>query len=369
MAARLPESSAAWFRSVLDPAHATEYHPAGIPDNYSTPTLPRQVNSIIPLQTKPGATFYYWANNAVQTTNSPTTYTVRSYNIILNECACDDVIVLILCKIQVSNNSYDAFTITRTYNQATVDALKDNQYRLVSKGVTIREVGQQMYRGGYFSCHRMNSTWAFDSTSDTPYWAIDVDKFTQNLLEMYPSSQGVYAVLQPDIMANMGKMRRIDGQSKLIVDFEEHRYEIPWNNTPTMPDLPGWKCQLIRYIPPMTVTPDSVDTFALQMHVYSTLEIVKDTDDGGNNTVTYDPYTLNLVGSLSEHTHMFYPGSYNDLQKIMNKLKEVYNQHSDVIDLAVGMLPYGSTIRSVLNVLMKPSKQRSGKRQLTRTRA
>lgn len=343
---RVPETSSAYMRTVLDPAHLTEYPCRGIPDDNKDPTrMLRAMN-----------TYGVTANWTLLGTGTNTEATIECVDIWLTDFpACPIIFIGV-----GADNTYYCKYITQ---DEIANKIGDNEFRLVGRGMTIENVGPRAQRGGYFTCSRVTDNTAYDGGNDISYWEVNMGSADANVMATFSGDKGVYSTLVPRLQTNMQKFRQLD--NNLAVQFRTPSGTKLNGNTiggSSMPNIPGWNWSRVRFVP---VTPFAISRpstsggftikdpldWNLRITVFSAIELKADTQTA-TNAVGRDPAVLNLLFAILEQHSGFYPASYNDLRKVMGAIKRTYKKYKPIIDVAAGYIPYGQNINAALGALL-----------------
>jgi len=362
LAVTMPETSRAFIKSVLDPAHAKEYNPTGVPDSNTRPTLTRNLQYTTVMPTIPSGQFIYLTTGGTTSTmavSAASGWTVEKYYILQTCDAAIDYIVAM--RVRISSTSYTgpAWCLMPVENSSTVSFINasttENSYRVLCKGMTVEQIGQRMYRGGYFTGHQLGLTSTLDDSSNESYRAVslyDIEDFT---VETFNDAQGVYSVLPLVTAANYCKWSHLDANNNLYAVLGSNSSNISsvlCNFMDTPYEQAALATHAVGFVPPMTVDKSTTSvTFALRLTTFVCIEKLQSATSGGVNVVVSDAAAINLWSAINEINYGFYPGSYNDFKQVLQKIREMYLKHHNIVDVAAGVIPYGSTVKGVLDAL------------------
>ena len=119
---------------------------------------------------------------------------------------------------------------------------------------------------------------------------------------------------------------------------------------------PAFNAHAVGFVPPEVVNfkagiVQGEIHFALRISTFAVIEKYTPVQDGGSNACVNDSAMFGLVAAINEVNDGFYPASYNDLKQIMRRLAELYRRNHDVMNVVAGALPYGQTVKGVLDAL------------------
>lgn len=364
-------TSKSFVQTVLDPAHGSDYHCAGIPDENTQPVLTRTAVSTV--QYPMAFSRFLTESDGDMAFNSVTTFVADKFYIIQDSNACVKCYLVAHGSGSFTSGSTvkttTGWAIAMMDDQDTASWLggqntrreNDRRYRVIAKGMTVDQIGQKMYRGGYFTSHDLGSTVQTVDDTNQSFVNINVGSLEAHTRGAFGGDQGVYSVLPMASQAAYCSWRALDMNEVVRFSVEggtNRLTQITYTGGIDTPVAnPAFNAHAIGYVPPETVkfTSGSVDTtnlhFSLRISTFTVIERYTAVQDGGSNACVNDNAMFGLVAAINEVNDGFYPGSYNDLRQIIRRLGELYRRNHDVMDVVAGVLPYGQTVKGVLDAL------------------
>lgn len=363
-------TSKSFVQTVLDPAHGSDYHCAGIPDENTQPVLVR--TAVATTQYPMAFDRFLTENDGDMAFTSVTTFVADKFYVIQDSNSCVTCYLVAhgtgSYTIATSAKTAQGYAIAVLSDSATAQWLggansrreNDRRYRVVSKGMTIDQIGQKMFRGGYFTTHDLGSTVQTVDDTNESYVNIDVGSLESHTRGAFGGEQGVYSVLPMVSQAAYCSWRAVDMK-------EEIRFSLPGGNNrltkiqfaggiDTPVANPAFNAHAVGFVPPEVVNFKAGIVqgdihFALRISTFAVIEKYTPVQDGGSNACVNDSAMFGLVAAINEVNDGFYPASYNDLKQIMRRLAELYRRNHDVMNVVAGALPYGQTVKGVLDAL------------------
>lgn len=352
VAAAVPYGSTAYIRTVLDPAHMTDYGCTGIPDPNTNATLMYMPRSTIVCPATSGSEFAFegtWTN----ATGKCSKRLINHYYIILTEVVSAVVVIGVgTCNHASSVSTW--YASVNVYTEPAENISSDEtKVRLVSRGMTVSHVGEQMYRGGFFECLSTPGSSAYVDSNNTYKWSANLEKASS--CQTFNGTTGVYAVLKPNNDAAYMTWRSKDASAEqlqvLLPETPGFGFGVAITGL-TRPDMPAFCPCALKYIPPSVVNVDNGSwNWSLRISYYSAYQYTTTTANSTNMDNT-DPAVIQAMFALMQHHVAYYPASYNDLRKILSNVRDFYNKHKKLIDVAAGVIPYGSAVQSGVEALL-----------------
>jgi len=347
----------------MDPAHLHDYACQGIPDGNSVPTRVFNLQNTYLVPASP-QTAWYISNGAYTNLPSGTNIDWSEVFIIQDE-NIRPVMIVHHGVATISGATRQVVGYSTEGNDdvnsiiTTIATSKENKLRLVAKSMTVDNVGEQMYRGGYFTCSSQATTSKYNDINNTAGWAVYLSQAGSNVIAQFQGDAGVYATLQPNNKANYNLWRSYDDSESTMIDYLGGNVNVPTVGSVSSADLPGWKANIIHYVPPATWSTTTAPRWQLRISVSMVIEY-QVSNATGVDGVAYDPAAIQLAFGLFEHHIPFYPASYNDFKKVVEAIRRTYNKYHPLIDVAAGYIPYGTTVKGALDQLLLDKPKPSG---------
>lgn len=347
--AAIPNTSSAYLRTVLDPAHLMDYNCVGLPDDNKFPT--RVIRNM--------QTHGFPSSFRPIGTNSLTSDSISSVDIWLTDAPGAPLLYV------AHGTQHYVARQAETALTNIVSELKADS-RIIARGLTVSQIGPKAQRGGYFQCMQPTTYVTYNSTSNVNYYTLDQDNAESNPSAVLEGDSGVYCMLTPTQPQWNKAFHHLDDSEDVYVTIG-HTSTRVWIGEPgfySPPDNTPWHWNVIRYIPttPFKIGRAStsqadfatdVDTqlWNMRLTVFTSLEYITSKNQSTDATMS-DPAAIAMLYALLEHHICFYPASYNEWRKVLGAVKETYKRYKPLIDVASGYIPYGATVKQVLDKLM-----------------
>lgn len=354
----MPAYSRAYYATVLDPAHASEYDCLGMPDDNTMPTIVRASRATYNIPMNLTGEYYAVADAGgnfakvnLTESNITTIYFIQTAD------SSMDLVVLYNGTFKASNATY-SWVVKPILNSGTASFVQrnnstDEYFRVIARSMTISQTGPKVYRSGYFVGYSPKSSTQYDDGNNASSRMMDLRNITDYQVFTHPGN-GVYSVLPIVNQPAAVQWRHLDSKETVSL-------VLPSGTTCTLPsglfyvdkelDTTAFYSHVVGYFPASNVTSSS--QLSIIVTVSTVVERQTAKSEGGTNAVKKDAAVFNVVGALNEVTNGYYPDSYNDLKQVLRKIQNAYLKHQDIVNAAAGFIPYGQTVKSVLDTLAK----------------
>lgn len=365
------ESSKAFFRTMMDPAHMADYDCNGIPDENTRPVLVSKTVSTTMMPLTNWVQFIS-VNGDKVAPGSMDSFEAQKFYIIQdsNSCIRYHLVAYGTGKWTASSAAKKASGWIYGFDTDTsligiLSTLGAKSYRVVSKGMTVSQVGEKMYRGGYFTGHKLGTQSSLEPASDKYRQGIYLSELEPHTVVSYGSEPGVYSVLPIDTKASYCTWRKLDTQEnvRLVVATNSGSTvttDVAVNALDAPMDSDALVSHAIGFVPPSpvilgpglsSITNAGSVHIALRVSTFVCIERVTSEQQGGTNACVCDGMVFDVLAGLNEVNSGFYPANYNDWRQVLQKVKQLYRQNHAIVDTVAGALPYGQTVKSVLDAL------------------
>lgn len=366
IAFNFPDQALSFIQAALDPAHIPTYRCDGIVDSTTDPTRTFISYSNVSIKLAEFNWFNYTNSEWKKTT--PSSPSIDSLYFV--QAGIPGVDLIVLAAGQVSSTPLMGYFVV-TNNIKSYE----NRYgcRLVGRSMTLTNIGEQMYRGGYFPCYSTSQTVKHINVGDAAdydQWFIDLKNIAQNTVDGYEASRGVYAVLKPINQSNYLQFNQIDDAEAFYFSYPSSSLsaaDFPVNlvNAATAPKWLAWNANIVAYQPPKPITSFNDVNWNISVKYSSLIEYRVPHALGTDHVINYPP-ALSVLFGVNQYLPGFYPASYNDFAQLSKKILEVYNRNSQFIDAIAGVIPNGSMILNAAKTALGLF-ARTGRKQLKRT--
>lgn len=352
-------SSTAYLKTVLDPVHMADYQCIGIPDG--TTTYTRMYNQISTYSI-PEVPADIMANTgaggawAKQTLSNFDSLTITTYYIVQTEFAAPLFVFYIgTGTLPGVTGTKDVIGCTQVGDTQISTLAAKSSYRLVAKSMTIDNIGQKMYRGGYFTCMTPPAAFGYTSSSNADNWILDLDIASTSQVAAYNGDSGVYAVLRPYSPTAMKLWKKFDASEVLKVTWKGATFDWTVTMAQANPQNIGWAQSVVAFTPPSpwSISASAKDTpnWMLRVTVAQQFEYQVPSAESMTHAMK-DDGVINAVQALMQYHIPYYPASYNDWRKVLGKIRNTYKTYKPLIDVAAGYIPYGNAVVSGVDALL-----------------
>lgn len=328
-----PDASSAWFKTVVDPAHAREYGCRGIPDENHEPTLVLQFRETNIVRsgtftgtTSSGASFTFTEIRDVYLIQVFGSITSNVWEVVrgVNEAGAE---VIYTGALDISNGAWS----TVNWPQA----------RSISNSLTVDWIGTELNRGGYFEAAYLPLEQSVGSSSSgTVYsYAIDLSKFGTYTSYTASSDQGAYIVgaINSYDQYRWWRSGSAPKTSLSIKGPNGGTWLIKPDETRDLSMEPygvGTRVSVVRFVPP-----SSTSEFVIRHTANLAVEVMASPARGGSDGASYDPSAVEMYRTLVDQMTLIFPASYNDLGTLWAGLKGLIPKIPSVMRALTGFVP------------------------------
>lgn len=324
-----PEASSAWFKTVVDPAHAREYGCRGIPDENREPTLVLQFRDTTSVS---AADFKAADAYNISTGAKAKLANVREVYII----ACPWSVVNNLVLAARGTSSDGSTEVIAFITPPTVDrpwaSTTFEQARPISTSVTVDWIGTELYRGGYFEAGYLPTQKSGSGVG------VDVTKLSNYVTYTNTAEAGVYAVGQINQYDQYRWWRNAkNNTSPTGLFIGSSWFGLGLQATPTDLDADpyssGWRAPVVRYMP------ISEEHWVLRITAAQAVEVMAAPEAGGTDGADYDPGTVQGYIAFCDQYDLIFPAEYNDAGALMALIGKVLPRAWNAMKYIFGSVP------------------------------
>lgn len=352
-------SSTAYLKTVLDPVHMADYQCIGIPDGTTTYTRMYNQISTYSIPEVPGDIMANtgaggaWAKQTLANFDS---LTITTYYIVQTEFAAPLFVFYIgTGTLTGVTGTKDVIGCTQVGDTQISSLAAKSSYRLVAKSMTIDNIGEKMYRGGYFTCMTPPAAFGYTSSSNADNWILDLDVASTSQVAAYNGDAGVYAVLRPYSPTAMKLWKKFDASEVLKITWKGATFDWTVTMAQANPQNIGWAQSVVAFTPPspwtLKASSTTVPNWMLRVTVAQQFEYQVPSAESMTHAMK-DDGVINAVQALMQYHIPYYPASYNDWRKVLGKIRNTYKTYKPLIDVAAGYIPYGNAVVSGVDALL-----------------
>lgn len=351
---QVDSSTSAWFKTVLDPAHARDYGCAGIPDENKMPSLiccGRTTITVVPTDVGKASA---WVKVSDGAKVSPTTDPVVNAVTVLSPGSAFGFYVL----YYASYSGDDVVTIKWSSMPealaATTDAgklveanavIKPTRY--VAGSLTADIVGQLMYTGGYFESGylppsaRSNSDGFVYPLTGESQWATRTCNYKDGSYIVHRLSNYDWArIWRTEAESHTLWFKHTNGSvntsNKYITDLADPGNTI--NN--------GYDALFVKYYV------SGSTNWVLRVTYNAVWESQTPYSSGGTDGAKYDPAAIQAYLTIADSVDFVYPASYNDLKKLIGSIRGALVKAKKPLKAVISTMPYGGAVNAALDLLL-----------------
>lgn len=341
-----PESSSAWVKTVIDPAHAREYSCRGIPDENQDPTLVYYGRDTLTLNAgffeALTSTTYALVNGTWTASSGMTNFVFSDVYVVQTGLVTNNVLL-----IAVGNATRNTATVPVVCYKSITDSTGvgvQDTVRLVAQSLTVGWGGKELNRGGLFEAGYL--PFSLTSSSSTDSAMLNLDNFPNYATYNAGSADGCYIIGRFN-QYDMYKWWKTQGTLELYLMFEDARVKVPANTEYVSPtSWGGWRPSVVRY------TTNGETDWLLRVTYNTVVELMKPYNAGGTDGALYDMASVQDVIAIYDSLDLIFPSKYNDFKKVWNWLK---SHAPKALSLAASLLrhfPRTKRVADALDVLV-----------------
>lgn len=326
-AAAMLATTSSFARSLFDPAHIKDYDPKGIPDIHTGYTLCAKQPYNIDLSTIiSGSEYYKLASNTYSSYTHVDTDLFSKFYIIQDD---NPFCPLYAILIGQTSSAAPIIGIYRAKSALLPDA--QTSYRLVCRSMTLQQIGPYASRGGYISAYRLDNSIIFNGNNDVTEHGIDLKQIIENHVENIDGITGIYSILRPCIKQNYTQWKPYDASVTYHFYDETGREVVSHAIAGVNFANSSMSTNAVLLLP--TTPSVASETFNFRVSICEAIEYEAPSNIG--NLVHGQPRVIDFALALTAELPNFYPASFNDLKKILSKIKQAYNNNRDVVNAAL----------------------------------
>lgn len=351
-----PESSSAWVKTLIDPAHAREYGCRGIPDENQQPTLVLngRVTSTYYSGNLVGGgltryVIYNLSTGSWMTTNTAYKTQWSSATFLMLPGVARPLYVLYYgtAAITSDGNASEAFAVN--YIGEMVET-KDRQSRVVAESATLSWIAQELNRGGYVEAGYWLPRTVLDGDTTKVY--IDYEELTNLVTYTGTSDDGCYIVSS---FNDYDMYRYWKGKRDVQVYLNYKGYQSALDN-PFSDDMAPQGYGGMR---PFFITYHAFDAaggagafesnpWGLRLTMNQVVETMCPYKEGGSDSAVYDHASVEDMIALYDSMDLIFPARYNDWKKVWSWIKQ---NASKAPSLAASVMRHFPTTRALGDAL------------------
>lgn len=317
-----PESSSAWVKTLIDPAHAREYGCRGIPDENQQPSLVlcgRDTTTYTPYTLPGNGNSFYYLNDS----NVWTQGTAGDISFIY----VSDVYMF---QLGIRNPLMFLYIGWGTYRESSCWVLQlvfsntlvntDNSLaRLVAQSSTVSWVGKEIDRAGYFEAGYYLPRAFVGSDAQL---TVNIDDFSNLVSFTSDASEGVYAI---STFNDYDIYRYWKGTTnyKAIINVLGSQIVLPQRVEYCAPQGFGGMRPYFVHFSVYSSGRDSEtnNSWAFRVTTNQVVERLCPYSSGGSDAAIYDRMSVEDMIALYDSFDLLFPASYNDFKKVWNYIK------------------------------------------------
>lgn len=343
-AAAMLATTSSFARSLFDPAHVKDYDPKGIPDIHTGYTLcAKQPYNLDLSYVIANAEYLQLKSNTYSAYTHVDTDLFNKFYLVQ-----DDNPFIPFYAIIIGQTSSGTPIVGVYRHRTAINADAQTSYRLICRSLTVQQIGPYASRGGYISAYRLDNSLIFNGTNDVTEHAIDLKQIIENHIENLDGISGIYSILRPCIKQNYTQWKPYDASVTYHFRDEQGReivsHAIPGVNFANS----AMSTNAVLLLPTTPAT--AADTFNFRLSISEAVEYEAPSNIG--NLVHGQPRVIDFALALTSELPNFYPASFNDLKKILGKIKQAYNKNRDVVNAALDIWAPNKS-NEILNFLDK----------------
>lgn len=339
-----PESSSAWVKTVIDPAHAREYSCRGIPDENQDPTLVyygRDTLTLTPGWLSTGNIFQFTGSGWART-SAAKDIVWNSVYIVQTGLVSRNVIIVAIGDGVV--NDVNQVLMARSDVTDATGASPGDTVRLVSQSLTVSWAGKELDRGGIFEAGYV--PYVDVQTGSQDQVSVSLDDFSNYATFTSSSDDGVYMI---------GRFNQYDmykwwkNVGKLAVSVKSNGGTCAGNEVTEFiaPTAYGaWRPSVVRYVT------NAQQDWILRVTYNTVVEVMRPYNQGGTDSAVYDMDSVQDVIAIYDSLDLIFPARYNDFKKVWNWIKSNAPAAVSLTASVLRHFPSAAGVANALNMLV-----------------
>ena len=344
-----PDASSAWFKTVVDPAHAREYGCRGIPDENHEPSLVLQFRKTDMLRSGTiGGTNS--SGSGVEISKITEVYVIQVFGLVSTN---------VITVIRGTNEGGDEGMSVRSVdvsNSAWKD-VKWPQARAISNSLTVDWIGTELNRGGFFEAAYLPMSYV-DTTprGASGYYSYGIDLSSFGTYTSYTASSdaGVYVVGAINSYDQYKWWRSGQASYNTVLNITGPSGGVWPISVPVGGDMSldpfgmGTRVSVVRYIPP-----SDTSEFVIRYTANAAVEVTASPARGGSDGASYDPAAIEMYRTLADQMVLIFPASYNDLGTLWTSLKNLIPKIPTVMKALTGFIPGAKQAKEIFRLWLE----------------
>lgn len=351
-----PESSSAWVKTLVDPAHAREYGCRGIPDENQQPTLVLCGRQTYTINLN---SFYTSDNRVMYWDSSQQKWLPKATSAILSNLRLETVFIIqgeILQHTYLLASGFGDLSGVGTGEYLLIYrplgalvSLQARNARLIAQSYTVEWIGKEIDKSGYIEA---GYTYAEKGVN---YPTVNLDNLGELVSYTSDSDKGVYI-------------------TSMFNNYDEYRWwKATTARTPTF-YFNGGEAQTVSYSDyndPLSrgamrkafVTYRALvdgegnldTTWVFRLTVNQVVEKFASYSEGGSDAALYDKASVEDMINLYDSMDLIFPASYNDFKKVWSWIKQNAPKAVGFAGSVMRHFPQTAGIGAALNALVGES--------------